>query len=393
MPSLHTRPLTDGVSRCPLCATPLPSDSRVCPHCGVDLVLVALLAERSYLDRYAETPQGPVEPDVAVPRIGEYLIEQGLVSQGQLERALRRQGDLASSGQSRLLGQTLVDMQLIDRETLDRALTRQILELHTAIQQTNRTLSRRVEERTLELRRALERLSELAQLKANLISNVSHELRTPMSQIVGYVDLMSQGTMGSLAPEQVEALQVIRRAVARLEQLVTDLIEFSSASREGVSLHVGDVELRPLLTEVIGRLREKADRARVSLAVEIPPRLPPVQADREKLSWVLHQLLDNGIKFTPPDGRVTVVAAADRAAVAVCVKDTGIGIPKERIVEIFEPFHQLDGSTTRRYGGTGMGLALVRLILEAHEATVEVESEEGAGTTFRFRLPLAVAVA
>lgn len=104
---------------------------------------------------------------------------------------------------------------------------------------------------------------------------------------------------------------------------------------------------------------------------------------------MLHQLLDNGIKFTPPDGRVTIEARMEGAAATVCVRDTGIGIPRERIAEIFEPFHQLDGSSTRRYGGTGLGLALVHLILGAHGATVRVESEEGAGTQFSFRLPAA----
>jgi len=353
----------------------------------VDLVLVALLAERTYLERYAETPQAAVEPEAAVPRIGEYLVRQGLVNEAQLARALKRQAELASAGESRLLGQTLVDLQILDRETLDRAITRQILELHGALQQTNRTLELRVDERTTELRRALERLSELGQLKANLISNVSHELRTPMSQIVGYVDLLAQGSLGSLSPEQSDALQVVRRAVDRLERLVEDLVEFSSASRRGVTLDLTDVDLQPLAQEAIARLKDKAERARVRLRAEIPPGLPRVRADREKLGWVLHQLLDNGVKFTPPEGSVAIQASLQSAAVMICVRDTGIGIPRERIGELFEPFHQLDGSTTRRYGGTGLGLALVHLILGGHGASIRVESQEGAGTQFSFLLP------
>ncbi len=353
------------------------------------MVLVALLAERTYLERFTETPQAAVEPDTAVPRIGEYLIEQGLVNAAQLESALRRQAEMAASGQSRLLGQTLVDMQMLDRETLDRAITRQILELHSALQRTNKTLELRVDERTAELRRALERLSELGQMKANLISNVSHELRTPMSQIVGYVDLMVQGSFGRLSPEQAESLQVVRRAVGRLERLVDDLIEFSSASRRGVSLDVAEVDLKALAAEVIARLQEKAERAHVRVETRLPADLPQLRGDREKLSWVLHQLIDNGIKFTPPDGSVTIEALPEGKALVVSVRDTGIGIPRKRIAEIFEPFHQLDGSTTRRYGGTGLGLALVHLILGAHGAAILVDSEEGSGTRFSFRLPLA----
>jgi signal transduction histidine kinase len=118
--------------------------------------------------------------------------------------------------------------------------------------------------------------------------------------------------------------------------------------------------------------------------------LPPVKADAEKISWAMLQLLDNAIKFTPAGGQVTLSACLEAATlVMVSVTDTGIGIPPERLKEIFEPFHQLDGSSTRRFGGTGMGLALVRDILEAHGSVIEVESEDGKGSTFRF--PLLVA--
>lgn len=119
--------------------------------------------------------------------------------------------------------------------------------------------------------------------------------------------------------------------------------------------------------------------------------MPAVQADPDRLAWVVFQLVDNGIKFTPDGGHVTLGAQAESDAVAVWVRDTGIGIPPERRAELFEPFHQLDGSMTRRYSGTGLGLALVRLILDAHGAPIRVESVEGAGSTFRFALPAAPA--
>ncbi len=113
---------------------------------------------------------------------------------------------MSDRGQRRLLGQTLVEMKLVDRETLDRAVTRQIIELHAALQEVNRTLERRVAERTAELRRALERLTELNQIKANLISNVSHELRTPLAHIKGYVELLQDGQLGPLTEEQSKAM-------------------------------------------------------------------------------------------------------------------------------------------------------------------------------------------
>ncbi|MEK7784509.1 MAG: ATP-binding protein [Chloroflexota bacterium] len=112
--------------------------------------------------------------------------------------------------------------------------------------------------------------------------------------------------------------------------------------------------------------------------------------DEEKLAWVLLQLVDNAVKFTPAGGRVTLSLTPnpERARVLIAVKDTGIGIPFDRMPELFQPFHQLDGSSTRRYGGTGLGLALVRQILEAHGEQVKVESLIGHGSTFSFELPI-----
>ncbi len=135
------------------------------------------------------------------------------------------------------------------------------------------------------------------------------------------------------------------------------------------------------------RSQTKADQAGVKLTRQTTDSLPPLRIDRERLSWALFQLVDNAIKFTPADGTVSVNAVDEDIGVRITVQDTGIGIPPDRIEEIFEPFHQLDGSPTRRYGGTGLGLSLVKVILEAHGADLGVESEEGKGTRFHFTLP------
>ncbi|HAX70014.1 MAG TPA: hypothetical protein DCY14_10430 [Anaerolineae bacterium] len=119
----------------------------------------------------------------------------------------------------------------------------------------------------------------------------------------------------------------------------------------------------------------------------MPNILPPVQADAEKLGWVVNQLLDNAIKFTPSGGSVTISLVEEGSnLVQLSVVDTGIGIPVSRMKEIFEPFHQLDGSSTRRYGGTGLGLSLVRQIIEAHGSLLDVKSVEGKGSSFKFPL-------
>src|ERR1051325_5984989 len=131
----------------------------------------------------------------------------------------------------------------------------------------------------------------------------------------------------------------------------------------------------------------KAQERGVSLNALIDEDLPQVQADSQKIAWVLNQLVDNGVKFTPSNGRVIVhVKREGENLVIVAVTDTGIGIPTNRLEDIFEPFHQLDGSATRRYGGTGLGLSLVRQIVEAHGSMLEVQSIEGRGSTFKFPL-------
>ena len=126
----------------------------------------------------------------------------------------------------------------------------------------------------------------------------------------------------------------------------------------------------------------------MDLHAEIDAQQTVINVDRERLSWVLFQLVDNGIKFTPADGKVTILAESNDGTIEFRVADTGIGIPPDRRGEIFEPFHQLDDAATRRYGGTGLGLALVKIILEAHGSELTVDSIEGKGSTFSFIIPV-----
>ncbi len=374
---------------CPQCEHPLPGDARTCPNCGIDLALLSLLGEKAYLDGSPMYAPMDTTPQWLVPRIGDFLIKQGEITDEQLKMALARQKEAAESGEHVLLGQTLLELGYLERETLDRAITQQIVELHAALQESNRTLQQRVTERTKELRHALERLTEINQIKANLISNISHELRTPLAHIKGYVELFVDGQLGDLTEEQSEAMQVTLRATNRLEGLIEGLIEFSTASREGITLHLQSVSIPELIDGVLNRSSEKAKKAGVTLEAKLANDLPDLQVDSERLSWALYQLVDNGVKFTPDGGEVNVQVGIEDLGIHFVVSDTGIGIPADRIQEIFEPFHQLDGSPTRRYGGAGLGLALVEIIVDAHGAELSVESEEGQGTKFEFTIPSA----
>ena len=326
-------------------------------------------------------------PEMLIPRMGEYIVQKGLITEGQLQQALAYQQEKTALGEHCLLGQALMDLKMLDRISLDEVVTEQIIQLRSALQSSNRNLEQRVKERTSELNEALRRLSELSQMKANFVANISHELRTPLTHVKGYLELLVTESLGAISTEQRHALQVTQRAAAKLESIIEDLIMFSLASRGEMSMRLDKVDIRRLVSLAVKSSMPKAEERGVQVLAAIPDSIPFVQADSEKLGWVLSQILDNGIKFTPSGGSVVVKLKEEgRSLVQVSITDTGIGIPPNRLKEIFEPFHQLDGSATRHYGGTGLGLSLVRQIIEAHGSLLDAQSVEGKGSTFKFPL-------
>ncbi len=329
----------------------------------------------------------PLTPEVLVPRLGETLVQKGIITEADLQKALAYQNEKQQAGERCLLGQALMDLNLLTRRQIDHAVTEQIIQLRNALEDANRFLESRVVERTAELQEALRKLSELSQMKANFVANISHELRTPLTHVKGYLELLATGSLGSLSAEQKNALQVSQRAAGRLESLIDNLILFSLAARGEMTLRLAPVNLNKVAGEIISYSRTKADDRNVALHSNVQPDIPYVQADEEKISWAILQLIDNAIKFTPSGGEVTLsIQPESDTLIMVSVSDTGIGIPASRMNEIFEPFHQLDASSTRRYGGTGLGLALVREIVSAHGSVIEVQSAEGKGTRFHFPL-------
>lgn len=372
---------------CPRCNNLVDPDSRDCEHCGINLALAAALAGHT-ITSLTTLPTGAlVTPEVLVPRLGEYLIEKRLLTEENLERGLQFQQEQIEAGKSCLLGQALVELGIINRADLDLAVTEQILQLQEALQNANQQLEKRVQERTADLQRALSKLTELNQLKTNFISNISHELRTPLTHIKGYLDMLLDSTFGTLSPQQSEAVRTIQRSEDRLEKLIEDLIQFSLAARGELSIRLNIFDLGDLVNLTVSQSRAKAESNDISLMTHLPKSQLQVQADEEKIGWVLMQLIDNAIKFTPRGGRVLVETQAEDNLASIAVIDTGIGIPDERITEIFEPFHQLDGSITRRYAGTGLGLTMVNRILNAHGLPIKVQSVVGKGSRFAFSLP------
>jgi len=326
-------------------------------------------------------------PEMLIPRMGEYIVQKELITEEQLHTALAYQQEQIAMGGTCLLGQALIDLKMLDRATLDQVVTEQIIQLRSALQSANRNLEQRVKERTSELNEALQRLSELNQMKANFVANISHELRTPLTHIKGYLELMVTESLGGISEEQRHAMQVSQRATVKLEGIIEDLIMFSLASRGEMSMKLDKVNIRRVIAMAAKSAATKAEERGVQVLVSARENIPPVQADSEKIAWVIGQLLDNGIKFTPSGGSVVITLKEEgNNLIQISITDTGIGIPEIRLKEIFEPFHQLDSSSTRHYGGTGLGLSLVRQIIEAHGSLLDVQSVEGKGSTFKFPL-------
>jgi signal transduction histidine kinase len=279
-----------------------------------------------------------------------------------------------------------VDEGFIDRVTLDRAVTNQILKLQTALQQSNQTLELRVQERTAELEKAYQKLSELNKLKNNFISNISHELRTPMTHVKGYIDLLLADDFGALSLDQRQAVDVLKRASERLSRLIDDLILFSTAETSTIQITKTDIDLHYLAKEIIDHNNKLAGQKNIRLWLDCPQQTLHAYADAERVRWVINQLIDNAIKYTQPDGEVFLRVIPSNGDITVSIIDTGIGIDPARFEEMFEPFHQLDGSSTRKQGGTGLGLTLAKKIVEAHGSHLVVSSIPGKGSKFDFML-------
>lgn len=369
---------------CPQCGMPLTAESRVCSGCGVDVAVAALLLELTATE--AQPGKAAIAQEALVPRLGDFLIQRKIVTESQLGQALDLHHQSIEDGNPQTLGQALVELGLIARPDLDRAILAQVVELQSALQMSNRRLEQRVAERTTELEAALKKIGEINQLKANFVANISHELRTPLSQIKGYAALLNENQLGKLNDDQAMAVRSSVTAIEKLERLVEDLIRFASTTRGAVTIESREFCLSEVAESALQRAAAKAAKAKVQLQSRFPARPIYAEGDAEKLAWVLFQLLDNAIKFTPSTGSVTLTLKPERSIVVVGVRDTGIGISAEWLTALSQPFHQLDGTSTRRYGGTGLGLALVRRILQAHNSDIEIESAVGKGSTFSFSL-------
>jgi PAS domain S-box-containing protein len=227
---------------------------------------------------------------------------------------------------------------------------------------------------------------ESNRIKSEFLANMSHELRTPLTAVIGFSDILSMQKFGELNSKQLEFTGHILNSGKHLLELINDILDLSKIEAGKMELYCEDFSVDTLLEEVQRTVYPLAARKNIELTIKNDVLQPEMFADRFKFKQIMYNLLSNAIKFTPDDGKISVFAKRDGNFLEVSVSDTGIGISADRLDEIFDPFMQVDASNRRKYGGTGLGLALVKRFVEMHGGKVRVKSEEGKGSTFIFTL-------
>jgi signal transduction histidine kinase len=262
-------------------------------------------------------------------------------------------------------------------------------EARAGLEELNRELERRVDERTAELQRVNEELTEANRAKDVFLATLSHELRTPLTPVLGWVNLLRSGASSDEAM-LTQGLDAIQRNAQLQARLVDDLLDISRVVSGKLRIDREPVDLSNVVESAAETVRADAAARSVELEVALPARPVIVQGAPIRLQQIVWNLLANAVKFTPRGGRVVARVWAEGGEAMVEVKDTGIGIAPDFLPHVFDRFRQADGSTTRQYGGLGLGLAIVRALTELHSGWVRVESDGlGLGSRFTMGLPQA----
>jgi two-component system, NarL family, sensor histidine kinase BarA len=246
------------------------------------------------------------------------------------------------------------------------------------------------------LQRAVARLEELDRLKSNFLATMSHELRTPLTSVIGYAEMMAEGLAGAISNEQREYLSTILSKADQLLGMITSVLDVASLETAPLALERCQLSLADIVASEVASYTPQAGKR--GIAIQLESRGDTlVVGDRKKIRQVVSSLLSNAVKFTPDRGRVGVALRPgplspsdpdDARAIQLVVSDSGIGISRDQVGKIFEPFFQVDSSSTRAFGGTGLGLTLAKAYVEAHGGRIWVDTSPGQGSTFVASFPL-----
>lgn len=266
----------------------------------------------------------------------------------------------------------------IERELNDAAVRKA-----RRIAEEKREASERVAERAVQ---EVQAARELDRLRNLFINSISHELRTPLTSIIGFVELLEEGIAGSLSPGQLDYTRQILENTVRLQRLVDDLLDQARLDAGTFRLQCVQVDLLAVVRQAVDSLRLHAAASGLTLELSLPPDLPPMTLDPQRIGQVLLNLLSNAIKFTPAGGSIRMRVIPLGEQVRFEVQDTGEGLAAEELPKLFKVFSQAESSV--RKGGTGLGLAISKSLVEAHGGEIGVSSTPGVGSTFYFTLPL-----
>jgi two-component system, sensor histidine kinase len=285
--------------------------------------------------------------------------------------------------------------RLVERAYRHRCLLHENRQLLAQLREANSHLESEVEKRTRELQAANQSLRNLDRLKNDFVSIVSHELRTPLAVIALEAQMLASGMQFSL-DKQREIYQALLVNARRLQIQIDDLLDFALIERGELELKFTACSINQIVRDVVDLYSARATEKHLKMTLNLPPTAQlSVVADGPRLRSALMHLVDNAIKFNSEHGTVTVsvhsmvfVPETDISAIAVVVRDSGIGIPAETQQNLFSAFNQADMSTTRRFGGMGMGLALAKRIVEAHGGKITFKSDAGQGSLFALWVPV-----
>ena len=244
------------------------------------------------------------------------------------------------------------------------------------------------EEKKMILFHDVTRLKKLERMRSDFVANVTHEIKTPLTAILGFIETLQEGAIEERETAR-KFLKTIYRHAARLNRLVEDLLTISDIELEKMEFIFESVSLSGVVENVLPVIEAKAMEKRLIIDKDIPQRLPPVRADRDRLAQILLNILDNAVKFTPESGKISIMAFDDKKGhVIVRIIDTGIGIPRDEISRLGERFYRVDKARSRELGGTGLGLSIVKHLMTALNGRIEIESEQGKGTTVSLHFPV-----
>ena len=252
--------------------------------------------------------------------------------------------------------------------------------------QAQQELEKKVTERTKELTKALEEVKKTSKRKTDFVSSVSHELRTPLTSIKGYAAILLTGKLGELLPEVRQRLERINRHSDELGHIVNDLLDISRIESGRIIMNLASCDLMQIIEKTGDLLSGQFNEENINFNVKISPDASKVLIDKTQIERVFINLLGNAIKFTPRDGKINITTQIKDEMVQVDISDTGCGIPTEMQKDIFEEFFRVDNTINQEVKGTGLGLTLVKGIIEAHQGKIWVESKVGTGSTFSFTL-------